>query len=159
MDQGAWWAAVYGVTQSRTWLKWLCSSSRRKTERKTGREGSQLSGLTKRRSCLKERWSVKIANFHVMRKVKEGSLPLYVSAESDQTKKPAAVDAAHLLFLPLLLLAAPRPWSPHLESSAFNDDCPSGGRHPASLLPDPSVHRTGQLSLFLSPSSQKTMRS
>ena len=24
---GAWWAAVYGVTQSRTWLKWLSSSS------------------------------------------------------------------------------------------------------------------------------------
>jgi len=27
-DRGAWWAAVYGVTQSRTWLKWLRSSSR-----------------------------------------------------------------------------------------------------------------------------------
>ena len=26
-DKGAWWAAVYGVTQSRTWLKWLSSSS------------------------------------------------------------------------------------------------------------------------------------
>ena len=26
-DRGAWWAAVYGVTQSRTWLKWLSSSS------------------------------------------------------------------------------------------------------------------------------------
>ena len=26
-DGGAWWAAVYGVTQSRTWLKWLSSSS------------------------------------------------------------------------------------------------------------------------------------
>ena len=24
---GAWWAAVHGVTQSRTWLKWLSSSS------------------------------------------------------------------------------------------------------------------------------------
>ena len=24
-DGGAWWAAVYGVTQSRTWLKWLRS--------------------------------------------------------------------------------------------------------------------------------------
>ena len=23
MDGGAWWAAVYGVAQSRTWLKWL----------------------------------------------------------------------------------------------------------------------------------------
>ena len=26
-DGGAWWAAVYGVTQSRTQLKWLSSSS------------------------------------------------------------------------------------------------------------------------------------
>ena len=26
-DGGAWWAAVYGVVQSRTWLKWLSSSS------------------------------------------------------------------------------------------------------------------------------------
>ena len=25
-DGGAWWAAVYGVTQSLTWLKWLSSS-------------------------------------------------------------------------------------------------------------------------------------
>ena len=25
-DEGAWWAAIYGVTQSRTWLKWLSSS-------------------------------------------------------------------------------------------------------------------------------------
>ena len=27
MDGGAWWAAVYGVAQSQTWLKWLSSSS------------------------------------------------------------------------------------------------------------------------------------
>ena len=26
-DGGAWWVAVYGVAQSRTWLKWLSSSS------------------------------------------------------------------------------------------------------------------------------------
>jgi len=25
-DWGAWWAAIYGVAQSRTWLKWLSSS-------------------------------------------------------------------------------------------------------------------------------------
>ena len=31
-DGGAWWAAVYGVTQSRTWLKRLSSSSIQKTE-------------------------------------------------------------------------------------------------------------------------------
>ena len=28
-DRGTWWAAVYGVTQSRTQLKWLSSSSRK----------------------------------------------------------------------------------------------------------------------------------
>ena len=27
MDRGAWWAAIYGVAQSGTWLKWLSSSS------------------------------------------------------------------------------------------------------------------------------------
>ena len=26
-DRGAWWAVIYGVAQSRTWLKWLSSSS------------------------------------------------------------------------------------------------------------------------------------
>ena len=26
-DGGAWWAAIYGVAQGRTWLKWLSSSS------------------------------------------------------------------------------------------------------------------------------------
>ena len=26
-DGGAWWAAIYGVPQSQTWLKWLSSSS------------------------------------------------------------------------------------------------------------------------------------
>ena len=26
-DGGAWWAAIYGVAQSQTWLKWLSSSS------------------------------------------------------------------------------------------------------------------------------------
>ena len=32
-DGGAWWAAVYGVTQSQTRLKWLGSSNKRKRER------------------------------------------------------------------------------------------------------------------------------
>ena len=26
-DRGAWWAAIYGVAQSQSWLKWLSSSS------------------------------------------------------------------------------------------------------------------------------------
>ena len=29
--RGTWWAAVYGVAKSRTWLKWLSSSSSRLT--------------------------------------------------------------------------------------------------------------------------------
>ena len=28
-DRGTWWAAIYGVSQSRTWLKWLSNSSSR----------------------------------------------------------------------------------------------------------------------------------
>ena len=32
-DGGAWWAAVSGVAQSRTWLKWLNSSSRGRASR------------------------------------------------------------------------------------------------------------------------------
>jgi len=32
-DGGAWWAAVYGVAQSRTRLKWLSSSNRLKSQR------------------------------------------------------------------------------------------------------------------------------
>ena len=31
-DGGAWWAAVYGVAESRTWLKWLSSSSSSSSE-------------------------------------------------------------------------------------------------------------------------------
>ena len=33
-DVGAWWAAVYGVAQSWTWLKWLSSSRGRRKETK-----------------------------------------------------------------------------------------------------------------------------
>ena len=35
-DGGAWWADVYGVTQSRTRLKWLSSSSSTKSDTKQG---------------------------------------------------------------------------------------------------------------------------
>ena len=41
-DRGAWWAAVYGVTQNRTWLKWLSSSSSR----------SELHDQSAQRLCL-----------------------------------------------------------------------------------------------------------
>ena len=33
---GAWWAAVYGVTQSQTWLKWLSSRSSSSRHEYTG---------------------------------------------------------------------------------------------------------------------------
>ena len=43
-DGGAWWAAVYGVAQSRTWLKWLrISSSRSQFEGVRGRDFGNLS--------------------------------------------------------------------------------------------------------------------
>ena len=35
-DGGAWWAAVYGVAQSQTWLKWLSSSSSSSTGETVG---------------------------------------------------------------------------------------------------------------------------
>ena len=34
-DREAWWAAVYGVAQSRTWLKWLSSSSSKQGQTST----------------------------------------------------------------------------------------------------------------------------
>ena len=46
-DGGAWWAAIYGVAQGRTWLKWLSSSSssRSKLQKKIGIHKSHLSIL------------------------------------------------------------------------------------------------------------------
>ena len=41
-DGGAWWAAVYGLAQSRTRLKWLSSSSSRRRRRKR-HQGSHAS--------------------------------------------------------------------------------------------------------------------
>ena len=41
-DGEAWWAAVYGVAQSRTRLKWLSSSSSRQTEHRAGRHKTQV---------------------------------------------------------------------------------------------------------------------
>ena len=53
-DEGAWWAAVYGVAQSRTGLKWLSSSSSRRAnhdqQRKSSEENAGMCGVI---------WSVK----------------------------------------------------------------------------------------------------
>ena len=45
-DEGAWWAAVYGVAQSRTWLKWLSSSSSSIQSEVSQKEKHQYSILT-----------------------------------------------------------------------------------------------------------------
>ena len=53
-DGGAWWAAVYGVTQSRTRLKWLSSSSSSK-QREEGRDKGSVKVKTEQDSdypCL-----------------------------------------------------------------------------------------------------------
>ena len=52
-DEGAWWAANYGVAQSRTRLKRLSSSSSRLTTKK--RWCSQGSGLD-RAGEMREKW-------------------------------------------------------------------------------------------------------
>ena len=52
-DGGAWWAGVYGVPQSRTWLKWLtCSSStRRKSSSHTCPLSSSMRSISPR--CIR----------------------------------------------------------------------------------------------------------
>ena len=56
-DWGAWWVAVYGVAQSRTWLKWLSSSSSRQYNRKN------------RNWSPKDKWE-KIARRHILGKTR-----------------------------------------------------------------------------------------
>ena len=56
-DGGAWWAAVYGVGQSRTWLKWL-SSSRNGGRERGGGDGQKK--LARMRLIL-------MASAHLMR--------------------------------------------------------------------------------------------
>ena len=53
-DGGAWWAAVYGVTQSRTLLKRLSSSSSRKTSFSWGKS-SHVMIISSNRIYLKNR--------------------------------------------------------------------------------------------------------
>ena len=52
-DGGAWWAAVCGVAQSRTWLKWLSSSSsmEEKMENKTVLSSAQFQFSLVTQSC------------------------------------------------------------------------------------------------------------
>ena len=56
-DRGAWWAAVYGVAQSRTRLKWLSSSSSsRPTIKELGKMNVIFQLYSKNFACDLEEW-------------------------------------------------------------------------------------------------------
>ena len=57
-DGGAWWASVYGVAQSRTWLKWLSSSSSNVSWR-SWREGVNHFSLEWSGRFTYDRWDLK----------------------------------------------------------------------------------------------------
>ena len=57
-DGGAWWAAVYGVAQSQTWLKWLSSSSR--SQRRLPGWLSGKESASQYRKCEFDPWVGKI---------------------------------------------------------------------------------------------------
>ena len=52
-DGGAWWAAIYGVAQSQTWLKWLSSSSSSRITLKTN-SSVQFSSVQFSRSVVSD---------------------------------------------------------------------------------------------------------
>ena len=54
-DGGAWWAAVYGVAQSRTWLKRLSSSS--SSSRRVTSWAQELYIITFKQSCFRPTWN------------------------------------------------------------------------------------------------------
>ena len=60
-DGEAWWAAVYGVAQNRTWLKWLSSSS-------SSRDGEHLS-FTCGQSIYVLRESIYSGSLHIVNSV------------------------------------------------------------------------------------------
>ena len=82
-DRGAWWAAIYGVAQSWTWLKWLSSSSSKELGSHKLHVAAKLTNkqksLKKLKVCLGD--SLK----HKSRKLK-GSCPIIVSAEAQGTE-------------------------------------------------------------------------
>ena len=57
-DRGAWLAAVYGVAQSRTWLKWLSSSSSSMDTSVINDQGIDISFLI----CV-PRWLLQISSY------------------------------------------------------------------------------------------------
>ena len=63
MDGGAWWAAVYGVAESRTWLKWLSSSSSSSSSINNGRCWASFHVLTTCISSLEKCLFSSLAHF------------------------------------------------------------------------------------------------
>ena len=74
-DGGAWWAAVYGVAQSRTWLKWLSSSS------------SSICCLQETHFSLQDTYRLKVREckniFHANGKQKKAGVAIVISDKID----------------------------------------------------------------------------
>ena len=67
-DGEAWWAAVYGVAQSQTWLKWLSSSygrKQRRTKEPLLKEESEKAGLKFNIQKMKIMASIPIASWQI----------------------------------------------------------------------------------------------
>ena len=77
-DGGAWWAAIYGVTQSRTRLKWLSSSKGRCTP------GCQLPPKLVSTMALNHQWT-----YHDHKEGEPSLWELMLSFKQKQTDRPA----------------------------------------------------------------------
>ena len=66
-DGGAWWAAVYGVAQSRTRLKWLSSSSSRST--------IICVGMNRHQAIITSQWPWSLIHLESWKKKKIHELP------------------------------------------------------------------------------------
>ena len=77
-DRGAWWTAVYGVTQSQTWLKWLSSSSSSSSITLGHASGKELTcQCTRSKRCRFNSWVRKIA----WRKAWQQPTPVFLPGE------------------------------------------------------------------------------
>ena len=61
-DKGAWWAAVYGVAQSRTWLKQLSSSSSQGRNKEGGININRIRDLKGPRMCFQKVTLLKLSS-------------------------------------------------------------------------------------------------
>ena len=55
-DGGTWWAAVYGVAQSQTWLKWCSSNS--SSSRTNSSEKGEMTGTQNLLKSVKAKWEI-----------------------------------------------------------------------------------------------------